>query len=315
MLKDASTPAPPVLRRALVESRIVAAIPAYNEAATIGSVVLKARQFASEVVVIDDGSTDDTANTAALAGAQVIRHHVNRGYGAAIRTCLGHARDNGADILVILDGDGRHRPELIPVVVAPVAKGEADVSIGSRFLNSQTYGTVPRYRRFGISVITRLTNLGTHHNRKVRDAQSGFRAYSRAAIEALDPLETNMGASTEILWEADRKGLRIAEVAIEVDYSRNRGSPGPIQHGLSVIGSRIRYAETKHALVFFSVPGFILFLSGLSLGLLVVEGYLRTAELAVGLALVTVLLIVVGSLLAFTGLILHAVINANRKIS
>ena len=77
----------------------------------------------------------------------------------------------------------------------------------------------------------------------------------------------------------------------------------------------IRYAETKHALVFFSVPGFILFLSGLALGLLVVEGYLRTAQLAVGLALVTVLLIVVGSLLAFTGLILHAVINANRKMS
>ncbi len=129
MLEDVSTPAPPVLRRAPVESRIVAAIPAYNEAATIGSVVLKARQFAREVVVIDDGSTDDTANTAALAGARVIRHRVNRGYGAAIRTCLGHARDNGADILVILDGDGQHRAEQIPVVVEPVAKGEADVSI------------------------------------------------------------------------------------------------------------------------------------------------------------------------------------------
>src|SRR2546430_12400253 len=98
MLKDASTPAPPVLRRALVESRIVAAIPAYNEGATIGSVVLKARQFASEVVVIDDGSTDDTANTPALAGAQGIRHHVNRGYRAAVRTCPGPAPDNGADI-------------------------------------------------------------------------------------------------------------------------------------------------------------------------------------------------------------------------
>src|SRR5207249_10707974 len=135
MLKDAPTPAPPLLRRALVESRILAAIPAYNEGATIGSVVLKARQFASEVVVIDDGSTDDTANIAALAGAEVIRHHVNRGYGAAVRTCLMHARENGADILVILDGDGQHPPELIPRVVQPVADGEADVSIGSCFRN------------------------------------------------------------------------------------------------------------------------------------------------------------------------------------
>src|SRR5439155_5078569 len=290
MLEDASTPAPPVLRRALVESRIVAAIPAYNEGATIGSVVLKARQFASEVVVIDDGSTDDTANTAALAGAQVIRHHVNRGYGAAIRTCLGHARDNGADILVILDGDGQHRAEQIPMVVAPVAKGEADVSIGSRFMNSHSSGAVPMYRRFGIGIITRLTNLGTHHNQKVRDAQSGFRAYSRAAIEAVDPVETNMGASTEILWEADRKGLRIVEVPIEIDYHAAGSARGPIQHGLSVVGSMIRYVETKHALLVFAVPGFILFLTGLGLGFFVLESYNRTKVPALGLAMVTVLI-------------------------
>src|SRR5207302_10204506 len=167
----------------------------------------------------------------------VIRHHVNKGYGAAVRSCLGHARDSGADILVILDGDGQHRAEQIPVVVAPVAKGEADVSIGCRFMNSKTYGAVPGYRRLGIRVITRLTNLGTHHNRKVRDAQSGFRAYSRAAIEAVDPLETNMGASTEILWEADRKGLRIVEVPIVIDYHASLSVGGPVQHGLSVIGS------------------------------------------------------------------------------
>src|SRR5205809_2660836 len=150
MLEDASTRAAPVLRRALVESRIVASIPAYNEGPTIGSVVLKARQFASEVVVNDDGSTDDTANTAALAGANVIRHPTNMGYGAAIKTCLDYARGSGADILVILDGDGQHRAELIPLVAAPVVKGEADVSIGSRFLNPGTSEGVPRYRRFGI---------------------------------------------------------------------------------------------------------------------------------------------------------------------
>src|SRR5438552_6331671 len=313
MLKDAPTPAPPLLRRALVESRILAAIPAYNEGATIGSVVLKARQFASEVVVIDDGSTDDTANIAALAGAQVVRHPVNRGYGAAMRTCLGHARENGADILVVLDGDGQHRPELIPVVVAPVAKGEADVSIGSRFLNSRAAATVPRYRRFGIGVITKLTNLGTRNNRKVRDAQSGFRAYSRAAIEAVDPLETNMGASTEILWEADRKGLRIVEVPIDIYYTASASSRGPLQHGLSVIGSMIRYVETKHALLFFAVPGLFLFLAGLGLGFFVLDSYNRTHLPALGLAMVTVMMTVVGLLLTFTGLILHAVINVQHR--
>src|SRR5438876_8406583 len=271
MLKDASAPVPAVLRRTLVESRIVAAIPAYNEGPPIGSVVLTARQFAREVVVIDDGSTDDTADTAALAGAHVIRHHANQGYGAAVRTCLDYARDSGADILVILDGDGQHRAELIPLVVEPVVKGNADVSIGSRFLNSRGSDAIPRYRRFGINVITKLTNLGTHHNGKVRDAQSGFRAYSRAAIEAVDPIETNMGASTEILWEADRKGLRIVEVPIDIYYTASASSRGPLQHGLSVIGSMIRYVETKHALLFFAVPGLFLFLAGLGLGFFVLD--------------------------------------------
>src|SRR5437879_2030057 len=313
MLKDAPTPAPPLLRRALVESRIIAAIPAYNEGATIGSVVLKARQFASEVVVIDDGSTDDTANTAALAGARVIHHHANMGYGAAIKTCLNHARENGVDILVILDGDGQHRAELIPLVAEPVVKGEADVSIGSRFLNPRGSEGVPRYRRFGIGLITKLTNLGTHHNRKVRDAQSGFRAYSRAAIEAVDPLETNMGASTEILWEADRKGLRIVEVPIVVDYHASLSASGPVQHGLSVIGSMIRYVETKHALMVFAFPGLILFLVGLGLGFYVLDTYNQNHIPALGLAMVTVLVTVVGLLLGFTGMILHAVINATGR--
>src|SRR2546428_6903370 len=171
---------------------------------------------------------------------------------------------------------------MIPEVVAPVNQGKADVSIGSRFLDGKKAGGVPGYRKFGIRVITKLTNLGTRHTGKITDAQSGFRAYSRAAIVEIDPLETDMGASAEILWEADRKSLRIVEVPIEIDYTRGRSTRGPVQHGLSVIGSMVRYVETKHALLFFSVPGFILLLTGLALGLYVVDSYYRTTQLAVG---------------------------------
>ncbi len=294
--------------------KIVAAIPSFNEGKTIGSVVLGAAPYVNEVVVLDDGSTDDTSWIAEQAGATVIRHKENRGYGAATRTCLEYARKNGIEILVMLDGDGQHRPEAIPRVVNPIEKGIADICIGSRFLEPQSIRGVPRYRRLGIRILTGLTNLGTRRSGPLRDAQSGFRAYSREAIEALDPREVDMGASAEILWEADRRGLRVVETPIEVDYNVEGSTKGPLQHGLNVIGSMIRYIETEHALLSFGVPGLILFMVGLSLGMNVLNRYSQTAELAVGLALTTVLLIILGLLMGFTGLILHAVINANRRL-
>src|SRR5256886_5026257 len=225
---------------------LLAAIPAFNEQKTIGSIVLTAQRYAEKVIVIDDGSEDETAWVAERAGATVIRHPTNRGYGAALRSCFEYARGSEFEVLVILDGDGQHRPEMIPQVVAPVDEGRADVSIGSRFLDGHNAEGVPGYRRFGIGVITKLTNLGTRHSDKITDAQSGFRAYSRAAIAAIDPVEADMGASAEILWEADRRGLRIVEVPIEVDYAGKKSVRGPIRHGASVIGSMVRYAEAKH---------------------------------------------------------------------
>ena len=294
-------------------TNVVVAIPAFNEGPTIGSVVLKARQFGSEVLVVDDGSTDDTAWIAELAGATVIRHRRNLGYGAALRSCFLYARNSRSEMMVVLDGDGQHDPSAIPRVLDPVMTGDADVSIGSRFLETKTASAVPRYRRFGIGLLTKLTNLGTKHGTRLHDAQSGFRAYSRNAIDLLDPKDADMGASAEIIWDADRSGLRIVEVPIDVRYTGHGSTTGPIRHGMSVIGSMVRYVETEHALLFFSVPGFVLVLIGLAVGLYVAESYYRTTELAVGLALITVLVMIVGMLLAFTGLILHAVINANRR--
>src|SRR5438445_7014470 len=110
MLKDESPPVPAILRRTLPESKIIAAIPALNEGPTIGSVVLKVRQFASEVVVIDDGSTDDTAETAELAGAHVIRHSRNLGKGMAIRSAWLYAREKQFEAIVLIDGDHQHDP-------------------------------------------------------------------------------------------------------------------------------------------------------------------------------------------------------------
>lgn len=296
-------------------ARILAGIPAYDEGKTIGSIVLEARKYVDEVVVVDDGSRDNTAWIAREAGATVIRHSANRGYGAALRSCFSYARNNGTQALVILDADGQHRPGLIPSVLEPVMQGRTDISIGSRFLQEDSANKVPLYRRFGIKVLTRLTNLGTRNNTGVQDAQSGFRAYSRRAVDVLDPREADMGASAEILWDADRHGLRISEIPIVTDYDTEGSSQGPVRHALGVIGSMVRYVETEHSLLAFGLPGAILLLVALLMGMNVVSRYYSSIphELPVGLGLITVLLAVLGMMMCFAGLILHAVINANRR--
>ena len=295
--------------------RVMVAIPAYNEETAIGSVVLKAMKHADEVVVVDDGSGDRTAEIARLAGAHVIRHARNLGYGAAIASCLECARERSVDSLVILDGDGQHDPTEIPDVLAPVLNEEVDISIGSRFVENTANHEVPRYRRFGIKVLTKLNNLGEAKENRVTDGQSGFRAYSRNAIRCLSPKEPDMGVSVEILMEARENGLRLREVPVNCNYGVEGHSAQPVTHGLSVIGSMIRYIETEHALLTFGVPGLVMFVAGLVLGIHVWDVYAVTSELAVGLALITVILIMLGVLLGFTGLILHAVINATRRMS
>jgi len=286
--------------------KTIAAIPAFNEEKTIGSLVLATRAYVDEVAVIDDGSTDRTAWIAERAGAHVVRHVSNRGYGAAIRSCFDYARYNGTTT---------HRPEEIPAVVEPVLKGEADVSIGSRFLDAHAVGKIPRYRRFGIRMLTRLTNLGSRRNRHVKDGQSGFRAYSRKALDLLDPREADMGASAEILWDADRRGLKVVEVPINVEYDEDSNSQGPVRHALGVVGSMVRYVETEHPIAAFGLPGIALIVAGIALGIDTANRYWAspTQELAEGDALLTVLLILIGVLLSFTGLILHAVLNAGRR--
>ena len=114
--------------------KVIAAIPCFNTEPFIADVVFKAKRYVDQVIVIDDGSHDNTAEAARAAGALVINHGANRGYGEAIKSCFEAAEANAAEILVILDGDGQHKPDEIPLLLAPILKGEADLIIGSRFL-------------------------------------------------------------------------------------------------------------------------------------------------------------------------------------
>jgi glycosyltransferase involved in cell wall biosynthesis len=211
-------------------AKIVAAIPCFNTQPFITDVVLRARACVNQVIVINDGSHDGTAETARAAGALVISHDRNRGYGKAIKSCFEAARANAADVMVVLDGDGQHNPDEIPHVLAPVLKKEADIVIGSRFLSRKN--NVPRYRKFGISIINYLYNFGSRT--KISDAQSGFRAYSKKAIDGLYIRERGMAVSIEILAKSCKKGFIIAEVPVSCSYPLLKLNMKAIKHGFGV---------------------------------------------------------------------------------
>ncbi len=216
--------------------RIVVGIPAYNEEQFIGEVVRRARRFADEVIVIDDGSTDDTAQVAEAAGGLVIKHKARRGAGDATRSCFEAVKAKDADVLVTLDGDSQHNPDELSALVTSVLRDKADVVIGSRFINGQ--GNAPRHRRFGIAVITWLFNTGSRI--RVSDAQSCFRAYGKRALSSLNITEHGFGFSVELLEEARQKGFRITEVPISCIYHSASHSANPVTHGLGVALTVVR---------------------------------------------------------------------------
>jgi glycosyltransferase involved in cell wall biosynthesis len=282
--------------------RLVAVIPAYNEERFIGSVVLKACKHVDQVIVVDDGSQDDTVDIAQAAGAEVIRHGRNRGKGVALNSGLRRALILNADVIVVLDGDGQHFPEEMPVVLAPVLDGQADIVVGSRYLGGS--GAVPRHRVLGHWAFTSLTNLTS--GVRVTDSQSGFRAFSRRAVEAMRFSSNGFSVESEMQFLARERKLRLVEVPITADYMEKPKRP-VVTHGLLVLNGLLRMVGQYRPLLFFGLPGLILLLAGLAWGWWVVDIYRRAEELAVGYALISVLLTILGSLGLFAGIILHSV--------
>jgi DNA-binding response OmpR family regulator len=281
---------------------VLAVIPAYNEERFIGSVVLKAAQFAGQVVVVDDGSTDATAEVAQKAGALVVRHHENRGKGAALSTAFSLTSRFNPDVVVMLDADGQHLPEELSLVIDPVLKGEADIVIGSRYLNGASH--VPRLRSWGHRAFNAFTNFTSGVS--VSDSQSGFRAFSPQALGIISLHSNGFSVESEMQFLAKERDLRLVEVPVTIQYTDRPKRP-VLYHGTQVLNGLLRLVGQYRPLLFFGVPGVILLLLGFGMGVIVVNIYQRTDELAVGYAMISVLLTLVGMLSLSTGIILHSV--------
>ena len=224
------------------KARILVGVPALNEEIAIGSIMLRLLKYTDRLVVIDDGSTDRTAEIAALAGATVIRHKKNEGKGTSIKDIFAYARAVEADILVLIDGDGQHNPDEMPLLIDPLLKDEADMVIGSRFLAGMS-NKVPFYRRFGQEALTLATNLAS--GIRVSDTQSGFRAFTKKGFDSFRFNNQGMAIESEMIVDAALAGLRIKEVPIDVRYDVNGSTYHPLKHGVTVLGKIIKLMVRK----------------------------------------------------------------------
>ena len=284
------------------QPRVIAIIPAYNEERVIGSMILKTLPMVDEILVIDDGSTDLTADIAVRAGATVIRHGVNQGKGVALRTGFRHARERHPDAVVTLDGDGQHAPNEIPAVVRPVIEQRADIVVGSRYLEPTS--DVPLARVWGHRFFNFVTNRSTGVN--VTDSQSGFRAFSARALESFNFTSNSFSVESEMQFLARERGLRLVEVPIVIRYD-DPPKRNVFVQGLIVLNGIMRLIGQHHPLLSFSLPGLLVVLFGLLLGTHVVQQYTLYQELAIGYGLITVLLVVIGQVAFFAGVILHSI--------
>jgi glycosyltransferase involved in cell wall biosynthesis len=285
------------------QSKIIVIIPAYNEDRFIGSVVLKTRQFADEVIVIDDGSKDSTAELAQCAGARVVRHETNLGKGEALKTAFTLIRHEYApQVVVTIDADWQHAPEEVPIIIRPILAGKADLVIGTRYL--QKTSDVPLKRVVGHWAFNMLIN--TVSGTRLTDSQSGYRAFSSHAVDCVNFNSKGFSVESEMqFWAADYR-LKVVEVPITIRYI-DKPKRSVVSHGFKVLNGILRLVAQTRPLLFFTLPGMLILSVGVTVGLWVIYSYSLSQSLAIGTALLAMLFSLIGLLALFTGITLHTI--------
>ena len=288
---------------------LIIGIPAYNEEKNIASIILKLKKIADKIIVCNDGSDDLTGEICDGLDVITINHEVNLGYGAAIRSIFLKAKELDGDILVTFDADGQHMISDIKNVILPIENKQSDIVIGSRFLSKTN--SVPQYRKFGINIITKVTNSTL--SEKLTDSQSGFRAYGKEVLKKIIPTDTGMGVSTEILIKSSNMEFKISEVPIIVSYEGDTSTHNPVSHGADVLLSTIKYTALERPLRFYGIPAVIFMIIGLSFAFLSIQYYAEFGRLSTNITLIAAGTTLIGVILTVTAVLLFSLTSIVKE--
>lgn len=272
---------------------------------------MKAKRFADTVLVVDDGSSDSTAEIAKDAGAVVITHKINRGKSAVIKTGFKYALDHGFDYVVTIDGDGQHNPKEIPVILENLQNNGHDIVIGTRYGVSTE---MPSWRKIGKRVLDYATSFG--NGGYVTDSQCGFRGFNKKAVQGLVSRLNGdaFSVESEQLIKAHDLGLKFGNTPITCKYNGlDTSTKNPASHGFSVLGYVIWLVAERHPLLFISVPGCVLVLLGFVSGIYTLQYYNQMHVFLVSYAILVSILLIVGVLGMFIGLMLNVLPNILKR--
>jgi len=289
----------------------IACIPAYNEESNIRKTVKNVGKFVDKVIVCDDGSNDNTVLEAEGAGAYVIKCNKNKGKGAALQELFKFAKSSNIDIMITIDADGQFVADEIPILLKPIIEKKSDIVIGYRFDDKTE---MPKYRKIGNKFLDKITNLA--ENIEVRDTQSGFRSYSKKAIETINFNTDGFGADSEILINATEKKLKISEEKVTVIYNTGgrTSTKNPILHTSEVVTSVIEKIALKHPLKYLGIPGIVLIFTGIIFGINLSTGFNETGYFSIPITLIVLGTLVIGTMMILISVLLYAInINTIKK--
>ena len=258
--------------------KLVVTVPAFNEEKTLGKVLdgissaVRKFKLSSEIVVVDDGSTDGTATIARKHGASVISHHRNLGLAESFRTEMKEALDRGADLILHTDADGQYDSADLPNLLNPLLEEKADLVLGSRFLGKIEH--MPFLNRWGNKAFSRVISTIIHQ--KVTDAQTGFRAFTRE-IASLPLTSTHTYTQEQVIRTA-REHFRILEVPVRFArrHDKSRLISNPFEYAIKAWVNILRINRDYAPLRFFGLIGGLFMLIGFALGIWIIVTFLQT---------------------------------------